>query len=257
MTKQPKLLSIGAGFAAIASIIGVTTVAAQQGGSSTSTTSSASSYSVSAAADPAANRDAFLQSLAGHLNIDVATLTAALKQTSLDQVAKLLSDGTITQAQADAMTARINSGDVDFGFGGGPGGPRGMEGGPGHGPGGAGMVDPDGGAMATFLGTDTATLETELHADGATLASVAAAHGKSRDELKAFLTAQISASLSQAVTDGKLTQAEADTKLADGVANLDARIDGAHPQGGPGGPRGMAPGQAPATPGSTSNSSGA
>jgi hypothetical protein len=257
MTKQPKLLSIGAGFAAIASIIGVTTVAAQHGGSSTSTTTSTSSYSASVAADPTANRDAFLQSLAGRLNIDVATLTAAVKQTSLDQVAKLLGDGTITQAQADAMTARINSGDIDFGFGGGPGGPRGLgddHGGPG-GPG--GMMDEDGQAMATFLGTDTATLETELHTDGATLATVAASHGKSRDELKAFLTAQISGSLSQAVTDGKLTQAEADTKLADAVANLDARIDGVHPESGHGGPRGMAPGQAPGATGSTSNSSGA
>src|SRR6185503_3950066 len=128
MTKQPKLLSIGAGFAAIASIIGVTTVAAQQGGSSTNTTSAGTAtYSANVAADPAANRDAFLQSLAGHLNIDVATLTAALKQTALDQVAQKLADGTITQAQADEMTARINAGDVGFGPGG-PGGPRGMDG---------------------------------------------------------------------------------------------------------------------------------
>jgi AraC-like DNA-binding protein len=246
VTKQPKLLSIGAGVAALASIIGVTSVAAQQGGSTPAT--SATAVTANVAADPAASHEAFLQSLAANLNIDVATLTEALKQTNLDQVAQLLSDGTITQAQADEMTTRINDG--QFGFGGFGGGPRGIDGGPGHGPAGAGFVDPDGEAMATFLGTDTATLETEVHADGATLATVASAHGKSRDELKAFLTTQISASLTQAVTDGKLTEAEAETKLAEAVANLDARIDSAHPEGGRG-PRGAAP----ATPGSSSSSS--
>ena len=78
-------------------------------------------------------------------------------------------------------------------------------------------------------------------ADGATLATVAQAHGKSRDELKAFLTDDAKTHLAQEVTEGDITQAQADARLADLTANLDARIDATMPAFGGRGHDGMGP----------------
>jgi hypothetical protein len=114
--------------------------------------------------------------------------------------------------------------------------------------------------LATFLGTDEATLRTELQADGATLASVAQAHGQSRDALIVFLTEQLQANLDEKVAAGDLTQEEADARMARFTENVDEMLDST------GGPRfhgrhrgGMiAPNAAPdsdtTTPGSESSS---
>jgi lambda repressor-like predicted transcriptional regulator len=197
----------------------------------------------------AEERDARLQALATELGISVDTLKEAMKQVALDQVAKSLADGKITQEEADARIAAINAGEVH-----GPGGPRGTGGHGGRGHGGPGM---HGGAdVAGFLGITAEQLRTELQS-GKTLAQVAQDHGKSRDELKAFLTEARKAQLAQGVTDGKLTQAEADEKLAEFTARLDEMIDSTGPKagiGGPRGPRGGQPGTRPSTaPGSGSS----
>ena len=42
--------------------------------------------------------------------------------------------------------------------------------------------------MADFLGISENQLRSEMRAEGATLATVAQAHGKSRDDLQTFLT---------------------------------------------------------------------
>jgi uncharacterized low-complexity protein len=79
--------------------------------------------------------------------------------------------------------------------------------------------------LATFLGTDEATLRTELRADGATLSSVAQAHGQSRDALITFLTEQFQANLDEKVAEGDLTQDEADARLTEFTATVGERID--------------------------------
>ena len=113
--------------------------------------------------------------------------------------------------------------------------------------------------LATFLGTDAATLRTELQADGAMLSAVAQAHGQSRDALIAFLTEQFQTNLDEKVDEGDLTQEEADARMTEFTANVGERVDvegGLRFGGRPGG--GMrAPGTAPGsdtTPSSDSSS---
>ena len=93
-----------------------------------------------------------------------------------------------------------------------------------------------GSGLADFLGISQDQLHTELQADGATLATVAQAHGKTRDDLKAFLTDQLTKNTQQAVTDGRMTQDQANTMLQDISSRVDQMIDGNMRFGGP--PRG-------------------
>ena len=90
--------------------------------------------------------------------------------------------------------------------------------------------------LADFLGITQDQLQSELSADGATMATVAQAHGKSRDELKAFLTDQEKNNANQAVADGSMTQDEADTMIQNLSSRLDQMIDstGGVRFGGPG-----------------------
>ncbi len=167
--------------------------------------------------------DAYITALAANLGIDEAVLRDALKETNLARVAARLAVGEITQAEADAMTARINSGEAPL-LGGGRGGDHGGHGGPG------GVAGAD---LATFLGIDEAALRTELQG-GATLAQAAEAHGKSRDELKAFLTSEHDAHLAEEVAEGDLTAEQAAARATDFATGLDARIDSAKGAGGHG-----------------------
>ena len=91
--------------------------------------------------------------------------------------------------------------------------------------GGCGIKGVDAAALAGFLGISVDELRTELQADGATLATVAAAHGQSRDALINFLTSEKQAALAAEVAEGDLTQADADEKLAEFTANIDEKID--------------------------------
>ena len=144
----------------------------------------------------------FLSRVAAKLGIDSATLETAVKSSATDQVNEQVQAGTLTQAQADQILQRIQNAPADAlgfgpGFGHGPGD---------HGPG--GFMDQDG--LAQFLGITTDQLDTELDATDATLAGVAQAHGKTTDELKAFLTSEAKTRLDQDVADGRITQSEAD-----------------------------------------------
>jgi hypothetical protein len=79
--------------------------------------------------------------------------------------------------------------------------------------------------LAEYLGISADQLAEELAADGATLATVAEAHGKSRDDLKAFLSESAKARLDEAVADGDLTQEQADEMAARLGEHLDTLID--------------------------------
>jgi hypothetical protein len=84
----------------------------------------------------------------------------------------------------------------------------------------------DNSALAAFLGISQDQLQSELQAEGATLATVAQAHGKSRDDLKNFLTDQIRQNTQQALTDGRMTQEQADSTLQALPDRVDQMIDG-------------------------------
>lgn len=225
---------IAAAGAAVLTIVGAGAVMAQTPVPGTSTTGTS-----------------FLSRVAQKLGIDTPTLENAVKSAKSDEIDARVASGDLTPAQADALKQRIANAPADEPFFGGGFGERG-----GH-MGRGGFGDPT--ALATFLGITPAQLRTELDASGATLATVAQAHGKSRDELKAFLTDQAKTHLSQEVTEGDITQAQADARLADMTANLDARIDSTMPADHGHGPDDMGgPGMdgggfgAPSIPGATS-----
>jgi len=90
--------------------------------------------------------------------------------------------------------------------------------------------------FAAFLGISLEQLESELSAEGATPASVAEAHDRTREELKTFFMEQIRAQVSEAVAAGTMSQEEADNMIERQASRIDDVIDGKMPSGGPGGP---------------------
>ena len=165
----------------------------------------------------------FLDRLAQKLGIDTPKLKDAVKSAHNDQIDEAVQNGDLTQQQADRLKNKLNE-QTDEGNLGGPGahgfgfrgGPKGF--GFGFAPGfGLGEARDQ---VAQFLGISTDQLTTELQADGATLASVAQAHGKSRDDLKKFISDTAKAKTDEAVTNGDLTQKQADainSKLNDAI----------------------------------------
>ncbi len=172
----------------------------------------------------------FLDRVAQKLGIDTPKLQQAITDTRNEDVDTAVQNGDLTQKQADALKQRIQ--DMP-GFGGrgfdglrgfGHGGPKGF--GPGFEFGfGMGLADASQ-KFADFLGITTDQLKTELGADDATIATVAAAHGKSRDQLKAFITDGAKAKLDEAVKNGDLTQKHEDNALKMLSDHLNKLLDG-------------------------------
>jgi hypothetical protein len=90
--------------------------------------------------------------------------------------------------------------------------------------------------FAAFLGISQEQLESELAAEGATPASVAEAHGRTREELEAFFMEELQANLDEAVAAGTMSQEEADDMYEQQASRIDDIIDGNMPSGMPGGP---------------------
>jgi hypothetical protein len=179
-----------------------------------------SGTAIAASTGAAGSPSSFLDSLAQHLGISREKLDDAAKAAALDQVDAALKAGTITQAQADAMKERIESGKGLF-FGMGPGFGR-------HGHGGHGFGDRFGdplAAAATFLGLEEDALRDQLR-DGKSLADVAKAKGKSVDGLKQAILADAKERVAAAVKDGKLTEAQATEILERLEEHLDDLVAG-------------------------------
>ena len=195
--------------------------------------------------------DEYIKKLAANLGIDEQKLRDALRATSLQEIDAAVAAGKLTQAQADRIKEAINSGKIMMG--GGIGVPHGHGGGMGMGDRGPGMRAAGGADMAAFLGITEAQLRTEMTA-GKTLAQVAEAHGKTRDQLKAFLIAENVKHIDAAVADGRLSADQAAKAKAAFAAAVDTMIDATmpakggrgHMDGGPGmTPGSMAPGAVP------------
>ena len=160
-----------------------------------------------------------MHDVAQRLGISDTKLTDALKGAAIDQVDQALKDGRITQAQADELKQRIESGDgVPFfghGFGFAAGGLHG------------GHVDALDGAAA-YLGLTEAQLHDKLRS-GSTLAQLATAAGKSVDGLKSAMRDAAKADLDKAVAAGDLTSAQEQDFLSRLDADLDAIVNGTLP----------------------------
>lgn len=181
---------------------------------------------LSAAGSPP-DQQAFLDDLAGKLGVKTDTLTAAIEAALVDQVNAAVKAGTLTQAQADRITSRIQSGQLGLGGLGFRGPGFGLRPGPG------GELQ----AAADYLGVDLATLRQDLRA-GKSLADVAGAQGKSVDGLKTALTNAYKARLDAAVKAGSLTSAQEQTLLQRFGSRLDDLVNGVRPARGAGGFRG-------------------
>jgi hypothetical protein len=171
---------------------------------------------IAASGDSSTSPSSFLDAVAKHLGISSDKLRDATKAAAIDQVDAALAAGRITQAQADELKSRIQSGEIApffghglFGFGGHLG----------H------HLD----AAASYLGLSTDELRTKLEA-GQSLADVAKAQGKSVDGLKQALLDDEKKELDQAVADGALTRAQADAILARKQQRLDDILNGTFPR---------------------------
>jgi hypothetical protein len=193
-------------------VLAVGIVGAQNSGGTTSQTTTSSVVAQSSTE----NLDAYLQALADNLGISLDDLKAAVVKTDTARIDQAVTDGVLTQSQADELKQELTNGELFLGdhFLHGPGD---------HGFGiGIGGVADD---VATFLGIDADALATRLR-DGETLADIATAEGKTVDNLKATITAAVKANTDQAVTDGKIDQAQADEITADLATNIDDIVNG-------------------------------
>jgi AraC-like DNA-binding protein len=163
----------------------------------------------------------FFDSVARHLGISSQKLEDATKAAATDQVDAALKEGRITQAEADALKERIESGDFPAFFG------------PVFGPGFGPDFDHHGAppfffgerlaSAAEYLGLTEAELQTKLN-EGQTLAEIATAQGKSVAGLKDAMLKATKAKLDQFVEDGRLSQAEADEMYDRFQSHLDDLI---------------------------------
>lgn len=138
-----------------------------------------------------------------------------------DALAKLVTAGTITQAQSDAVAKALTDALPA----------KGMDGRGGRG-GGASLT-----VVAKAIGISEADLRTALQG-GQTIAQVAAAHNVTTDAVAAVIKADLQTRLAAQVTAGTITQAQADERLAGADARIAAELTEVGHAGGPGGPGG-------------------
>jgi hypothetical protein len=139
-----------------------------------------------------------------------------------DTLGKLVDKGTITKAQATAVAQALEAARPA----GGPGG----RGGPG--------LD----VAAKALGIDASTLQSDLQS-GKTIAAVAKERNVDVQTVIAALVADMNSHLADAVSSGRLTQAEADDMKSHATERATALVNGERPAGAPdGGPGGPPPG---------------
>lgn len=127
----------------------------------------------------------------------------------------LVSDGSITQEQADEVAGALDEAGIGHG-----GGHRG---------GGPGLSE-----AASALGMTEDELRTALEGDGMTLADVAEEQGIDVDALVTALVTAQQERLAAAVEDGRLTQEQADERLADLEDRIAERVNSEAPVHGPG-----------------------
>jgi polyhydroxyalkanoate synthesis regulator phasin len=167
----------------------------------------------------------FLAKVAAKLGISEEKLTTAVDEAYDETLDEAVSSGRLTQEQADRLKER----GFDFApqFGRGPGfGERGpMQG--------VQLMD----AAAEALGMSADDLMAELK-DGKSLADVAEAKGISVEKLTSDLLGQVKAQLDGLVSDGKLTQEQADNIYVQTESNIDQIVSDTSGLGGPCGPRG-------------------
>ena len=140
-------------------------------------------------------------------------------------LAALVTKGTITQAQADAITTALAAAEAAEHANDPQGGPKGAPG--------IGMPDPAAALslISSTIGVDAATIQKRLAA-GETLGAIA---GAKKDALITALVAEETKRIDAAVTAGKLTAAQATTMKSTLTANITTLVNSTRPAGQMGG----------------------
>jgi hypothetical protein len=189
----------------------------------------------------------FVDKLAGILGLTPAKTQDVLKQAQLQTVDQMLKDGQITQAQADAMKARINAGQ-----GLGPLGGLGLKRG-GFRAQGTVMKDlatAELNAAASALHMSTADFQSALRS-GKSLSQLETQQKVSDSAVQAAMKSAAKGVLDKAVKAGTITQAQADSILSRTGSGLNFRFGRKSERPGtPGGPSSPAPSTSP-TPGTS------
>ncbi len=167
----------------------------------------------------------------------------ALVAAHTEQIQQAVEDGRLTQEEADEKIAELGTQVLEHLESGelrgpeGPGGPSGP-GGPGRPRGGQmDVADIDRASVAEALGMTPEELHEAL-ADGQTVADVAEAQGVALEDVADALVAAHTEQIQQGVEDGRLTQEQADERIAElGTQVLEHLESGEC--GGRGGPGGM------------------
>ncbi|MCS6841743.1 MAG: hypothetical protein NZ699_07570 [Roseiflexus sp.] len=148
----------------------------------------------------------FLDQLAAALNIQRATLDSAIQTAGARAIDNAVQQGTLTQAQGNALKARLQAGDIGVLWGRGRGKGPGMQ---------AlanvrqAMLD----AAAQKLGMTATDLISQLRS-GQTLAQIAQSKGVAEQDVINAALAAAKTQLDQAVANGSLTQTQADAIYA-------------------------------------------
>ncbi len=187
--------------------------------------------------------------VAGAKNVNLQVVIDALVADHKAHIAQHVTEGKLTQAQADEKLAEVETRVTDMvnktGL---P-----MKGGPG---GKMGHIKAASEEVAAVLNLTMEELVAELR-DGKSLAAIAEAQNVDISKVKEVLTSEFKAHLDEEVASGKHTQAEADEKLTKFTSRLDDMVSKARPQGGEmgeghrrggHGPRGMGDGMQPPAP---------
>jgi hypothetical protein len=183
-------------------------------------------YAIAASQDNP--RDAYLNDLAGRLQVSRDKLDSALKGAFEDRLDAAVKAGRLTQSEADNIKKKVEQSGVVPGVGAGP--PiLGKDFGPGApGPGfdfkfgfGFGAAADD---VAKYLGLTTAQLRQQIES-GKSLADVAKAQNKSLDGLKDEIKSAAKTQLDQAVKDKKLTQEQENSMLDKLNASIDDLVN--------------------------------
>jgi len=159
-------------------------------------------------------RDQFLDDLAERLGISRDQLDQALSESALALVDQAVADGRITEEEATRIRERIEAGEFPVFFG-----HHGYR----HG-GGCGLLGVNPEELADFLGI-TANELRDARQNEQSLAQIAEANGKSRDELRTFMLSEIEEYVNQAVENGRITQERADELLSRASERIDEIID--------------------------------
>jgi polyhydroxyalkanoate synthesis regulator phasin len=173
--------------------------------------------------------------VAAEKNVAVDTIVEAVVTPRADRLNELVTNGQLTQEQADAMLAEMNTRDTErintqglpqgrgFGFSGDGGCDR-----PGMGGRFGGRFGgPENSLMAVVtekLGLTRAELVTELQA-GKSIADVAAGKNVSLDTIVDAILAPRTDRLNELVANGQLTQEEVDTRLSNLRVDLIERLN--------------------------------